>query len=342
MMQRTASQRQLRVGEVAMPADEIDLIAKHFAPLATHPAARKLKDDLAILQTRGPLAITADTLIEGVHFLPDDPIGTVAQKALRVNFSDLAAKGARPLGALVCLSWPDGRPGAEVADFAAGLGEDLKRYRCALLGGDTAATPGPLTISVTALGRPLRRRAPARSDAKIGEDVWVTGLIGDAYLGLLALRGEPRGLSARDRESVIKSYRLPEPPVEFAPTIARLAGASMDISDGLLLDADRMALASGASLRIEAAQVPHSTAAQRWLETPDAYQLRLMSGGDDYEILFTAAPEKRSAVKRAAARAGVQVTRIGTVVAGEGVALVDSHGARLPVGELGYRHRLGR
>src|SRR5262245_19747806 len=105
MLQRSASQRQLRVGEVAMPADEIDLIAKHFAPLATHPAARKLKDDLAVLQTRGPLAITADTLIEGVHFLPDDPIETVAQKALRVNFSDLAAKGARPLGVLICLSW---------------------------------------------------------------------------------------------------------------------------------------------------------------------------------------------------------------------------------------------
>jgi thiamine-monophosphate kinase len=342
MTARSALLRQLRVGEISMPTDELELISKHFAPLATHPAARGLKDDLAILKIRGPLAITADTIVEGVHFLPDDPIDTVARKALRVNFSDLAAKGARPLGVLVCLSWPDARPGAEITEFAAGLGQDLERYRCALLGGDTTSTPGPLSISVTAIGRPLRHRAPARGDARLGEDVWVTGLIGDAYLGQLALRGEALGLAARDRESVTARYRLPEPPVDFAQAIARLAGASMDVSDGLLLDADRMAQASGVSLRIEAAHVPHSQAAQRWLETPDAYQLRLLASGDDYEILFTAAPEKRSAVKRAAARTGVQVTRIGAVVSGEGAALVDSHGARLPVGELGYRHRLGR
>ncbi|MGE0828988.1 MAG: thiamine-phosphate kinase [Hyphomonadaceae bacterium] len=325
--------------------DELELIAKHFAPLAQHPAARKLKDDLAVLQTRGPLAITADMIVEGVHFLPDDPIESVARKALRVNFSDLAAKGARPLGVLVCLSWPSERAGnrkeAEIAAFARGLESDLKLYRAALLGGDTTATPGPLTIAVTAIGRPLRKRAPSRADAKPGEDVWITGYVGDGFLGLKAARGELQALAPRDREALRAHYRTPEPRINFAPAIARLAGASMDVSDGLMLDAARMADAAGCAIRIEAASVPHSTAAQRWLDTADAYQLRLLSGGDDYEILFTAAPEKRAAVKRAGVRAGLNVTRIGQVMEGAGVSLIDSHGAPLPIPDLGYRHRLG-
>lgn len=321
--------------------DELELIAKYFAPLATHPAARKLQDDLAILQTRGPLALTTDTIIEGVHFLSEDPIETVARKALRVNFSDLAAKGARPFAVLLALSWPRARKEADLAKFAAAFADDLRTYRAALLGGDTTSTPGPLTITVSAIGRPLRNRAPARADARPGEDVWVTGSIGDAYLGLQGARGELKALAPRDRDALVQRYRLPEPRVNFAHAIARLAGASMDVSDGLLLDANRMAHASGAAIEIEAASAPHSNAAQRWLDTADAYQLRLLSGGDDYEILFTAAPEKRQAVKRAAVRAGLAVTRIGRVAAGEGVSLIDSHGAPLPIPDLGYRHELG-
>jgi thiamine-monophosphate kinase len=146
-----------------MPADELEIIARYFAPLATHPAARKLKDDLAVLETRGPLAITADALIEGVHFLPEDPIEFVAKKALRVNFSDLAGKGAPPLGVLVTLAWPNARPASQLGKFAQGLAEDLRFYRAALLGGDTAATPGPMMIAVTALGRPLRHRTPSQA-----------------------------------------------------------------------------------------------------------------------------------------------------------------------------------
>ncbi len=322
--------------------DELDLIARYFAPLATHAAARGLADDVAVLHTRGPLAITADTIVEGVHFHAKDPADSIARKALRVNLSDLAAKGARPIGFLLCLSWPATRPESDLAAFARGLGEDIGRYSVALLGGDTTATPGPLSISITALGRPHRERTPARADAHAGDDVWVTGTIGDSLLGLSALRGELTALSARDRDAMIARYRLPEPPVIFAGAIARLARASMDVSDGLLLDAHRMAAASGVSLRLEAAAIPHSTPAQRWLETPDAYQLRLLSAGDDYEILFTAPPERRAAIRRAGARVGVAVTKIGAVLAGEGVALVDSHGAPLPLPELGYRHKIGR
>ena len=321
--------------------DELDLIARHFAPLATHPAARKLKDDLAVLQTRGPLAITTDTIVEGVHFLPTDPIGMVAQKALRVNFSDLAAKGAPPFGVFLSLAWPTARKASEIAAFAAGLEADLKAYRCALFGGDTTATPGPLTLTITALGRPLRKRAPARSDAKPGDDLWVTGAIGDAHLGLKSARGELTEMTERDRDHLIARYRLPDPPVVFAQTIARLANASMDVSDGLLIDANRIAEASGVAVRIEAASVPHSAQAQRWLETSDAYQLRLLSGGDDYEILFTAAPERRAAVRRAAARVAIAVTRIGAIAKGEGVSLVDARGAPLPIPDFGYRHQIG-
>lgn len=322
--------------------DELTLIAKHLAPLATHPAARKLGDDLAVLNNRGPLAITTDTIVEGVHFLADDPIAGVAKKALRVNFSDLIAKGAQPLGVFVNLAWPQARKGEEVLGFVRGLEEDLKFYRCALLGGDTTGTPGPLTISVTALGRPHRTRTPARSDAKPGEDLWVTGVIGDGYLGLRAAKGELGALSERDRESLLAHYRTPEPPLAFALTIARLARASMDVSDGLLIDARRMADASGVSLTIEAASTPHSAAAQRWLETGDGYQLKLLAGGDDYQALFTAPPEKRAAIRRAAARARTAVTKIGAAGEGGGLSLVDSHGATLPIGEFGYAHRIGK
>ncbi|MGE3250125.1 MAG: thiamine-phosphate kinase [Hyphomonadaceae bacterium] len=322
--------------------DELTLIAKHLAPLATHPAARKLEDDLAVLKNRGPLAITTDTIVEGVHFHSGDPIEGVAKKALRVNFSDLIAKGADPLGVFVNLSWPQARKGDEVLGFVRGLKEDLDFYRCALMGGDTTSSPGPLTISVTALGRPHRMRTPSRADAKAGEDLWVTGVIGDGHLGLRAAKGELDALSQRDRDSLIAHYRTPTPPFAFALSIARLARASMDVSDGLLIDARRMAEASGVSLRIEAASVPHSAAAQRWLETSDAYQLKLLAGGDDYEALFTAPPEKRAAIRRAASRARVAVTKIGSVGEGAGLSLVDSHGATLPIGEFGYAHRIGK
>ena len=179
-----------------MPADEFDTISALFAPLATSAGARGLLDDVAVLEAGGALVVTTDAIVEGVHFLPDDPVDAIAKKALRVNVSDLVAKGAKPVGALLTLIWPNGRPSHELTDFARGLREDLDLFAIPLLGGDTTSTPGPLIVSVTAFGTPLGDRVPSRADAKAGEQVWVTGFIGQAFLGLRALQERPDVIGA--------------------------------------------------------------------------------------------------------------------------------------------------
>ncbi len=316
-----------------MPADEFETIAKLFAPLAGE-GARGLRDDAALFAGH---VVTTDAIVEGVHFLPDDPIDTIAKKALRVNLSDLAAKGAAPVAALVTLIWPDARPASQLPDFARGLGEDLRAFGLALLGGDTTSTSGPLTISVTAFGRAFGPRTPARADATCGDDIWITGTIGDAYLGLRALRGAFRPSEAL-RAHVVARYQAPEPRLAFAAPIARFAGASMDVSDGLAQDAEKIAAASGADLNIEAARIPLSAAGRSWIAGGGALA-DLIGAGDDYEILFTSPPSNRGELETAARAANIAVTRIGAVAAGEGATILGADGASLPI--RGYRHKLG-
>lgn len=322
-----------------MSADEFDVIANHFAPLAGE-GARSLIDDVAVLQTRGDLVLTTDTIVEGVHFLPDDPIDTVAQKALRVNVSDLAAKGARPVGVLLALTWPDARSASEIALFADGLKRDLAFYETRLFGGDTTRTPGPLTITVTALGEPLGARTPSRADARVGDDVWLTGEIGASWVGLQLRLGAISGLA--DAESLVRRYRAPEPPTAFARVIAQHANASMDVSDGLAVDAAKLSRASQVSLAIEAGRVPLPDSVRDWADG-DPDRLRdLLSGGDDYEILFTAAASDSAAIERAARETGIAVSRIGKVTAGQGLTVIDADGRPMVFARAGHSHKLGR
>jgi len=314
-------------------ADEFETIAKLFAPLATHPGARNLADDAAVL---GNLVLTTDAIVEGVHFLPDDPIETVARKALRVNLSDIAAKGAKPVGVLVTLMWPQGRDAAEIAAFARGLDEDLHTFGAPLLGGDTTATPGPLAVSVTVIGEALGR-VPARADARVGEDVWVTGTVGDGMLGLQHLGGSiAYELSQKDAAYLIGRYRTPAPRLSFASAIAAHASASMDLSDGLAQDVGKIAAASGLAIDLDLAAIPLSAPGRAWVAEGGAIEA-LMSGGDDYELLFTAAPEARATIEAAGRTAGLAVSRIGRTQAGAGVT---ADGA--PIRAAGYRHALGR
>ncbi len=317
-----------------MAADEFDIIKTLFAPLATSKGARGLLDDAALIENTGQLVVTTDAIVEGVHFLADDPIDSIAKKALRVNLSDLAAKGARPVGVLVTLIWPDSRPSAQIAAFARGLGEDLRHYELALLGGDTTSSPGPLIVSVTAFGEPFGERVPARADAIIGHDVWVSGTIGDAWLGYEALR--PGAEFTPWRETMIARYRLPEPRVALAGLVARHAGAAMDISDGLIGDAAKLGHASSVTLRLDAAAIPFSEAALAWREGKSDFG-NLLDWGDDYEILFTADPSRVAAIVAEAARLGERVTKIGAVEAGAGVRLLGAD-----IGVMGYAHKLGR
>jgi thiamine-monophosphate kinase len=317
--------------------DEFDVIARLFAPLATDPAARALADDAALL---GDLVITTDAIVEGVHFLANDPIETVARKALRVNLSDLAAKGAAPLYYLLTLAWPAGRRAGQLDGFAAGLAHDQRTFALSLLGGDTTSTDGPLVVAVTMLGK-AGLATPARAGAAPGDELWVSGSIGDGGLGLAALRGEI--FAPEDFDYLVGRYRLPEPRVALAPLIAAEAHAAMDLSDGLAADARKLAAASGVAAEIDAERMPLSDAAARWLaQREPAKGLAALAGfGDDYEILFAASPARAGAIAEAARQAGAPVVRIGKIKAGHGVEVLHA-GAPLALGPGGYAHRIGR
>lgn len=324
--------------------DEFETIFRLLAPLAEHPAARSLLDDVAVL-TPPPgktLVLTHDTLVEGVHFLASDPANTVARKLLRVNLSDLAAKGAQPFGYLMSCAWSSRCDWDWREDFARGLADDQSRFGLALLGGDTVSTPGPLTLGATLIGWGDAGRTPSRAGAAPGDVVLVSGTIGDGWLGL-----EAAGKSGRKRFGDLDAswladrYRRPRPRLELAALIAREATASADVSDGLAADAGNIARASAVALSLELAGLPLSDAARRWLARQDdeaVSLVRLATGGDDYEVIFTVPVERLSAVAAEALAAGCPVSEIGRVEAGAGVT-VTVDGEVQAIDRAGWRHR---
>ncbi len=318
--------------------DEFDLIRTHFARWATSPGAAGLQDDvaeIARLEDGRRLIVTCDALVEGVHFLPDDPIMTVARKLVRVNVSDILAKGGRPDAALLALVWPRSRDRAEIADFARALGADLQKWGAHLAGGDTTATDGPLTLTLTLTGRVGARGAVRRVGAQAGEDIWVTGTIGDGWLGLQAAKGAFPALGAEGRSALTDRYRTPAiPPLMTADMVAQVATASIDVSDGLIADAGHVAKASGVRLVIERDRIPLSAIAENYVANARVELLSLLTGGDDYQTLFTAPADRAEEIGRA--RPGA--TRIGRVEAGEGVQLLDGDGAEIPVETGGWTH----
>jgi thiamine-monophosphate kinase len=237
-----------------------------------------------------PLAITADMLVAGVHFFPDDPPALIAKKALRVNLSDLAAKAATPCGFLLSIALPPDWTNDWLAAFAEGLGEDARAFHAPLLGGDTTATPGPLTIAITAFGS--APRFVSRAGARPGDGVYVSGAIGDAALGL-RLRQDPTlgaALSTVERDALLNRYLLPNPRLDLVETLPAGASAAMDVSDGLAGDLAKLTRASGVSAQVEVAHVPLSAAGQVLIAHRPALLETALTGGDDYEILFTAGP----------------------------------------------------
>ncbi len=320
---------------------EDDLIARYFRPLAHDPGALGLIDDAAILQANGAdVVVTVDAVVEGVHFLPDDPPQSIARKALRVNLSDLAAKGARPAGFVLALAL---RRADErwLAAFARGLGDDSVAFNCPLLGGDTVSTPGPLTISITAFGRVPTGQMARRSGARSGDHIAVTGTIGDAAAGLRVLRDASLGarLSPPDRELLIGRYREPQPRVALASAVRSCASAAMDVSDGLAGDLGKLCAASGVGAEVSAAAVPLSDAVRALLAAGGVHLADLLSGGDDYEILCTVPPVRWETFVRLAAGAGIPVTRIGVVTeAGEMPRIVDEAGERIAFARNSFSH----
>ncbi len=296
---------------------EADLIARHFAPLAG-PAGLELRDDAALM--RPPpgedLVLTADALVAGVHFLADDPPGAIARKALRVNLSDLAAKGARPLGFLLTLALPSDWRDDWLAAFAEGLGADVSAFNCPLIGGDTVATPGPTTLSVTAIGSVAHGRMARRTGVRPGDRLYVTGTIGDAAIGLKVRLGQGPDIPQADKAFLLERYLTPEPRLKLIDAMATHANGGMDISDGFVGDLAKMLEVSGVSARVPIYRLPLSPAARAAVAAdPDLFEVAA-TGGDDYELLASAPPESAAAFEAAAAAAGVPLTFIGKAVEG--------------------------
>jgi thiamine-monophosphate kinase len=321
---------------------EFELIERYFRPLATDPGAYRLTDDAASYAPPAgeEVVLKADLIAEGVHFFSNDPPAAIAKKALRVNLSDLASKGAIPVGYLLSLALPEDWTESWIADFAGGLREDQERYGVTLFGGDTSRAAGGLTVSIAAIGRVPKGKMVLRSGAKPGDLLFVSGTIGDAALGLRLRLGTIDARILGDRAThLIDRYLLPEPRLALGPALRRYAASAMDISDGLVGDLAHICEHSGVTAEIEASLVPLSEPA-RALVAADPTALRsVLTGGDDYEVLASLPETAARAFSAEAAAAGVSVTRIGRIVGGEGPPLVRGRdGSVIELAALSHTH----
>jgi thiamine-monophosphate kinase len=297
--------------------DEFQSIAELFRPLTGGaPEALDLMDDAAVIPARPgfDLVITKDAMVEGVHFLSDDPPGLIARKLIRVNLSDLAAKAAEPYAYFLAAAWPKAWDQSRRAAFAAGLGEDQAAFGLKLFGGDTVWTPGPLTLSVTMLGWVRAGGMVKRSGAGVGDVLLVSGAIGDGHLGLRAAQGDMAGVGEEACAYLIDRYRLPQPRVELRETLARYATAAADVSDGLLADAGHIGEASALGVEFDLERLPLSAAAAGWLKRESdrsSALARLATGGDDYEIVCTVKAHDVEAAVQSARQAGLALTPVG-------------------------------
>jgi thiamine-monophosphate kinase len=320
------------------------LIARHFKPIARHPGALGLTDDAALLTPPAghALVVTADAVVGGVHFFPNDPPDAIAKKALRVNLSDLAAKGAKPAGFLLTLALPKGFGDDWLKAFARGLGQDAKKYDCPLLGGDTVYTPGPVTISISAFGTVPEGAMVMRTGARAGDHVIVTGTIGDAALGL-KLRKERAAakrwkLEAAMQRHLLARYLVPAPRNAVAEAIRLNASAAMDVSDGLAGDLGKLCRASGVGAEIEVARVPLSKAARAALAAEPKAVETVLTGGDDFEVVATVPPGALDVLLAAARVVGVPVTSIGRVTAGKAARFLGPDGRPLRFARASFSH----
>jgi len=315
---------------------EFALIAELFAPLARNaPGAFGLLDDAATIAPPAghELVVTTDALVEGVHFLPGDPPDQIAKKALRVNLSDLAAKGATPLGYLMALMLPETAAMTWLRQFAHGLGEDQEEFGLSLLGGDTTATPGPLSVAITAMGFVPAGKMIRRAGAAVGDSVFVSGTVGDAGAGLACLKGE-----AAPDALLIARYRLPTPRLKLGRALRGIASAGLDVSDGLLADLGHIADVSRVRIAVVARAVPRSAAFTALCGDNTQAVIRAATAGDDYELAFTTPAERKADVQAAARAAGVAISEIGWVEARSGLALLDERGEEIPVSRRGFTH----
>jgi thiamine-monophosphate kinase len=316
------------------------LIARFFRPIASHPGALGLADDAAFIKPPPgcDLVLKTDAIIGGVHFFAEDAACDVARKALRVNLSDLAAKGARPLGFLLSLALPKEIGDDWLAGFAQGLREDAAQFSCPLFGGDTDRTPGPITISIAMFGSVPEDTMVRRAGAKPGDRVFVSGTIGDAALGVVLRKGADWKLNDAQRQHLLSRYLLPQPRNALSEAVRIHASAAMDVSDGLVGDFAKLCRASGVAAAIEVARVPLSDAAKSAIAAEPAMLETALTGGDDYEIVCTVPAAKTEGFRAAAQAVNVAVSEIGTVEVGEGARFLGPDGQALAFKHASFSH----
>ena len=323
---------------------EFELISRFFAPLCSgEKGAFGLTDDAAVLshEPGKNTVVTTDCLIAGVHFPVDAPAEQIAWRLIAVNLSDLAAMGATPEAYTLALAMGQNRDSDWMQSFADGLKQAQDEFSITLIGGDTVATPGPLTLTLTALGRVDAGRELRRNGAKAGDDIYVSGTIGDAALGLKILKGELGGLSPEHKDFLLDRYHRPQPRIGLGQRLGGIANAAIDISDGLAADLGHIAETSGLSAILEAGQIPLSGAAQEAI-SQDPLDLNLViGGGDDYELLFSAPSSKGNAIRALSDELGLPLTPVGKM-ASDGnkgaVTVLNGQGEPIALTESGYRH----
>ena len=320
---------------------EFDLIERFFRPLSrAAPGAFALGNDGALLTppAGASLVVTKDLMVAGVHYPEGEEPATVARRLLRVNLSDLAAMGATATAYALGLALPEDIADVWVEAFAAGLARDQEAFGVALIGGDTVATKGPAVLSLTAFGTVAGDACLTRAGAGEGDDIYISGTVGDATLGLRAVRGGLADLTPEDHAALAARFRLPEPRLALGTALLGVATCAIDVSDGLVADLGHICAESGVAARIGADAVPLSAAARRAVDGGEAAIADLVTGGDDYELLFCAPPAERGAIEALGRRLELAVSRIGTIEHGQGVTVVDADGRPLALGRAGYTH----
>jgi thiamine-monophosphate kinase len=320
---------------------EFERITRLFAPLAAgFEGALGLTDDAALIRPADghDLVVTTDTIVSGVHYIGDEPPGLVARRLLRVNLSDLAAMGATPLAYTLNIALPSSLEDAWLEAFVDGLAADQAEFGISLAGGDSVSTPGPVTLTVTAFGEAPAGKALRRSGARPEDRVYVTGTIGDGALGLKARKGALGALAAGHRDYLADRYGLPRPRVACGPRLIGIAHAAIDVSDGLVADLAHIANTAGVAAVVEAASVPLSSAAAAAIEQDPDLRKAVLTGGDDYELLFTAPPDAGEAVAALAREVGVSMTVVGRIKPGNGVRVTDADGNDIPLAAQGFVH----
>jgi len=324
--------------------DEFDFIEKYLAPLAG-PEGLGLKDDAALLKPpQGQdLVLTKDTMVEGVHFPMGHHGGDTAEKLLRVNLSDFAAKGARPIGYLLSLALPKTMDINYMAGFSKGLNDVQDAYDFKLFGGDIVKTDGPMVVTGTLIGCVPEGQMITRSGCQPGDDIWVTGTIGDAYLGLQTALGKPI-TPKPDGEALWhweEAYYRPEPRLLLRKVLRKYSSSAADVSDGLIADIEHIAKASGVQITLNIDDAPLSKSTQNWLANQDNSQkslITLLTSGDDYEVVFSSNPDRSDGIIEAAKQIGIQVTKIGQAQLGEGVTCLGKSGKSIVITKSGYVH----